>query len=101
MAKELKTKGDDNTSKGLKDEVDKAFGTHGDSRVWIREDGAVCFGNECAVIKPDEDGALNLTIKPDACGSVAGGVILEHLIRTAGKGVRIVIPPSEVEKETK
>jgi len=62
--------------------------------VWIREDGAVCFGDECAVLKgDDETGILDLVVRPDRCGQAAGAAILEHLIKTGGKGVRITIPP--------
>jgi hypothetical protein len=63
--------------------------------VWIREDGAVCFGNECAVIKPGKDDTLDLEIKPDRCGREAGGLLLDYLIKTAGAGVTIRIPPRE------
>ncbi|MBA7552436.1 hypothetical protein ES705_44997 [subsurface metagenome] len=63
---------------------------------WIREDGAICFGDECAVLKPTESGKLGLTIRPNKCGEETGRVLLDYLIKTAGKGVQIEIP-SEVE----
>jgi len=66
---------------------------------WIREDGAVCFGDECVVIQPNDKGKLQLTIKPTRCGELTGGVLLDYLVKTAGKGVVIEIP-SEVEEET-
>jgi hypothetical protein len=66
---------------------------------WIREDGAVCFGHECVVIKTELDGSLGLEIHPDECGESAGKIILEHLIKTAGKGVHISIPASEVKQD--
>lgn len=65
---------------------------------WIREDGAICFGDECAVLKPTEQGKLGLTIRPNRCGEETGRVLLDYLVRTAGKGVQIEIP-SEVEPE--
>jgi len=71
----------------------------GASLAWIREDGAICFGDECAVLKPTAEGKLGLTIKPNKCGEAQGGLLLDYLIKTAGKGVQIEIP-SEVE-ETK
>jgi len=96
---------DGRASQTLADEVSKATqnpGTPGrDARVWVRDDGAVCFGDECVVVKPDADGALNLTVNPDACGQQAGEAILTHLIRTAGKGVRIHIPAAEVNTDKK
>ena len=64
---------------------------------WVREDGAVCFGDECAVLKPTDNGKLGLTIKPSKCGEQTGRVLLDYLIRTAGKGVQIEIP-SEVKE---
>jgi len=66
---------------------------------WIREDGAVCFGDECVVIQPNEKGKLQLTVKPNKCGELTGRVLLDYLIKTAGKGVVIEIP-SEVEPES-
>jgi hypothetical protein len=89
----------------LKDEIEKAVANPGsggkDSRVWVRDDGAVCFGDECVVVKPEPSGALLFEVHPDSCGEAAGPIILEHLIRTAGKGVHIVIPPSKIDKAGK
>ena len=67
---------------------------------WVREDGAICFGDECAVLQPNERGKLQLTVKPSRCGEETGRVLLDYLVKTAGKGVVIEIP-SEVESETK
>lgn len=80
----------------LKNEVEAAFGKGGDGVAWIREDGAVCIGDGCVVIDRNKTtGQLDMDIKPDKCGSAVGEVILDHLIRTAGKGVNIRIPPIE------
>lgn len=65
---------------------------------WIRADGAVCFGDECAVLKPNEQGKLQLTVKPSKCGEETGRVLVDYLVKTAGKGVVIEIP-SEVEEK--
>jgi hypothetical protein len=80
---------------GTPPEVEALVRDGGDSSVWIREDGAVCFGNECAVIKPGADSSLDLEIKPDRCGREQGALLLDYLIRTAGAGVNIRIPPRE------
>lgn len=96
MAKERGRKGTLGTPAGVKDEVKAAVGQGGDAGVWVREDGAVCFGDECVVIKQGEKGGLDLTIKPDRCGSDAGSIILEHIYKTAGQGVNIIIPPADV-----
>jgi len=96
MAEKRGGKGKVGTPAGLEDQVKAAVGQGGDVGVWVREDGAVCFGNECVVIKQGDNGGLDLTIKPDQCGSEAGAVILEHIWKTAGKGVNITIPPADV-----
>lgn len=79
------------TSQSIKDEADKALGTSGTRAVRIREDGAVCFGDDCVIIKPAADGTLDLEVDPSSCGTVAGKKVLEHLISTAGKGVNIKV----------
>ncbi len=93
MAKASGSKGKGTSTQSLKDEVAQAVGKGRDTSVWLREDGAVCFGDECVVIKPNPDGSLLLQVDPSSCGQVAGEVILEHLIKCAGKGVEIKIPP--------
>ena len=96
-----KDKRNEHPSKSLRDEVAQV--TKGypeappDDRVWIRDDGAVCFGDECVVIKPNPDGTLLFQVDPSSCGEMAGPLILEHLIKTAGKGIQVVIPPQNEE----
>lgn len=86
-----KHRGNVGTQKSLKDEVAEAVKNPGDtrpdSRVWVRDDGAVCFGDECVVVKP-EPGSKNLSIEidPSSCGSIAGEAIVGHLIKTIGAG---------------
>ena len=63
-----------------------------DSSVWLRGDGAICFGNDCASLKPTESGKLKLTVKPNRCGEAIGTQLVDYLIKTAGKGVEIEIP---------
>jgi len=96
VVQERGSDGEVGDSPGLADEVKAAVGQAGDVAVWVREDGAVCFGNECVVINPGEKGGLDLTIKPNQCGGEAGAIILEHLYRTAGQGINIIIPPADV-----
>ena len=90
MAK-AKSNRDARPQSGLKSEIEKAVanpGTGGpESRVWVRGDGAVCFGDECVVVKPSGDGNdLTVEINPDACGQAAGEAITRHLIETVGRG---------------
>jgi hypothetical protein len=99
MAKSKHREGRIDSPSSLKVEVDKAVGEGGKPFVRIREDGAVCFGDECVVIKRNEEtGELDLTVKPDKCGAIAGEAILDHIVRTAGKGVHIHIPAIEEPK---
>jgi hypothetical protein len=83
---------------GAKAKALEAAAKSGAGIAWIRADGAVCFGDECAVLKPMENGKLGLTIKPSKCGEATGRILLDYLIKTAGKGVQIEIP-SEVKPE--
>jgi len=80
-------------SKSLKNEASEALGKPRSDFVWVREDGAVCFGDECVVLKAGEDGTLDMQVRPDHCGQEAAPIILDHLIKTAGRGVNIIIPP--------
>ena len=86
------------TSLGFGEAVRDGRATSEDSPVWVREDGAICFGEECVSIVPTSTGRLGLTIRPDKCGEQAGAILLDYLIRTAGKGVVIEIP-SELKRE--
>ncbi|MBA7712925.1 hypothetical protein ES703_121919 [subsurface metagenome] len=81
---------------GAKAKALEAATESGASLAWIREDGAICFGDECAVLKPTPEGKLGLTVKPNKCGEEQGRLLLDYLLKTAGKGVVIEIP-SEVE----
>jgi len=68
---------------------------------WIREDGAICFDNECITLKPDTDGALALTYDPDKCScEEANSTILDALVQCAlgGKGIRLEIKPRKEAK---
>jgi hypothetical protein len=100
MAKESPDgKGDKiSTAAGAKAKALEVAAKSGAGFAWIREDGAVCFGDECAVLKPNEQGKLQLTVKPNRCGEATGRVLLDYLMKTAGKGVVIEIP-SEVNPE--
>jgi len=78
----------------------EAAAESGAGLAWVRADGAVCFGDECAVLKPNDQGKLQLTFQPTRCGEQTGRILLDYLYKTAGKGVVIEIP-SEVEQEKK
>jgi hypothetical protein len=65
------------------------------------EDGGISFHDGCVILKPTEDGKLKLTIEPTKCGEATGKVLLDYLIKTAGKGVIIEIPPAQEEPAIK
>ena len=98
MAEDRTGKGKGNSIARAESKALEAAAKSGAGPAWIREDGAICFGDECAVLKVTEQGKLGLTIKPSKCGEEAGRVLLDYLVKTAGKGVQIEIP-SEVEEE--
>lgn len=100
MAKESGARGKKNLLDTLGKKVGEDYGEVAGRFAWVREDGAVCFGDECVTIKPDDKGKLNITVKPSRCGEATGKVILDYLYKTAGKGVVIEIP-SELVDESK
>lgn len=64
----------------------------------LRDDGAIVFGPDCLTLQPTPEGPLKLTIRPSQCGQVQGEVLVDYLIKTAGKGVLIEIPSVEDQK---
>jgi len=65
---------------------------------WIREDGAICFDNECLTLKPQGDGQLELTYDPKKCScSESNSAILDALAECviSGKGINLVVKPRE------
>ena len=61
----------------------------------LQDDGTVVIGGGCAAFKPTVEGPLKITIQPSKCGEAHGKVLLDYLIKTAGKGVLIEIPSIE------
>jgi len=53
---------------------------------WVREDGALCWGNECVVINPDKDGNIDVEINKNRGCDVHA--FAEAIGRTVGKGGR-------------
>lgn len=99
MAEDRPGKRKSDTVARAESEALEAAAKSGAGLAWIREDGAVCFGNECAVLQVTEQGKLSLSIRPNRCGEEAGRVLLDYLVKTAGKGVQIEIPSEVEEKE--
>jgi len=73
----------------LKRQIRKAAG-NGESGAgddfWVREDGALCWGNECVVINPDKDGNIDVEINKNRGCDVHA--FAEAIGRTVGKGGR-------------
>jgi hypothetical protein len=69
-----------------------------DERFWIREDGALCWGAGCLVIKPDGKD-LRITVNEESCGGLAleaYGKLIEDTIGKGGKTVYEV--PAKIEQ---
>jgi hypothetical protein len=96
----------DNMDKGLGKQPAKQPGIEDipgtlDNRFWIREDGALCWGDGCLVIKPE---GKDLRIKVD--GSKCGGLALEAYGKaiedTIGKGGQTIYEvPARIEHTDK
>jgi len=87
MVEKRRGKGSKATVSGLKKQVRKAAGRNksGDD-FWVREDGALCWGNECVVINPDKDGNIDVEINKNRGCDVH--TFAEAVGKTIGKGGR-------------
>jgi hypothetical protein len=55
--------------------------------VWVREDGAVCVGDECMVIKRrPETNDLDIDIQLNKCGKATASMFADAIYSTIGKG---------------
>lgn len=88
MGKESGDKRDENTTRRAQDKAIADALESGNAPVWIREDGAICVGNECIVIKPREGSKrdLDIDIKPDMCGAALADKFADTLYKTIGRG---------------
>jgi hypothetical protein len=87
MAKESKRQGDESASHRSQDKVIEDAVEAGGGAVWIREDGALCIGNECMVIKRRTDSRdLDIEIKPDRCGEAIANQFADTIYKTIGRG---------------
>jgi len=94
-----KTKGkrDGATAPGTQDKAKETAHPDRAGAIWVREDGAVCIGNECITLKNADDGALDLTLDPDKCGCEERGTLLDTLAAciVSGKGINLAIKPRQ------
>lgn len=100
MAKEPRTDRKKDTLDTLGTKAGEDYGQVAGRFAYVREDGAVCFGDECVVLKAQDDGKLHMEVKPSRCGEETGKLILDYLIKTAGKGVVIEIPSENEQVKT-
>lgn len=84
--------GKDATSEQVEDFVDEVA----DRGVWIRDDGAICFGGECVVMS-DRDGEINFEIDPSACGAETGKAVLDAFVKNIAsqKPINIKLKPKK------
>ena len=91
-----KGKGDGGAKVGATPQAAPDSGKDRSRGSWIRDDGAICFDNECITLKRDDDGAMDLTYDPDKCScDEANDAIVNAIVSSAvsGKGVRLTIKP--------
>jgi len=87
MVEERKGKRQGSAVTRIKKQVRKAAGRNksGDD-FWVREDGALCWGNECIVINPVKDGNIDVEINKNRGCDVSA--FADAIGKTVGKGGR-------------
>jgi len=87
MVEKRRNQGSKAAVSSIKKQVRKAAGRSksGDD-FWVREDGALCWGNECIVINPDKDGNIDVEINKNRGCDVSA--FADAIGKTVGKGGR-------------
>ena len=96
-----KGRGDKDTKAGTPSQAPQDSSKSRSGTAWTRDDGAVCFDNECITLKQETDGALALTYDPNKCScDETNDTILKAIVSSAvsGKGVRLEIKPKQEPK---
>jgi len=75
----------------LKKKVEKALGSSGKGAMWIRDDGAVCFGDECVVFSQRKSGGIDIAIDPSTCGGEFGEALVDKFSKGIGRDVNLKI----------
>lgn len=92
MAKESSGKSDKEQKRAIESIPDKV-----DSRFWVREDGALCWGDGCLVIKP-EGNDLRIRVDDSKCGTLALEAFGKTITDTIGKGGKTIYEvPAKIE----
>jgi len=76
-------------SSTLKNQVEKALGPGGKGAMWIRDDGAVCFGDECVVFSQRKSGGIDISIDPTTCGGEFGEALVDKFSKGVGRDVNL------------
>ena len=98
MDKKHTGKGETPTVESLKDKAIEAVGKGGDRNLWIRDDGAVCIGNDCISFISKAGQPMELAVDPDKCpceSNEAKDALLDNLASAVinGKGITLTIKP--------
>ncbi|MBA7552690.1 hypothetical protein ES705_45260 [subsurface metagenome] len=87
MGEEGKHQGDEDITRRPEDEAIEAVMESGGGAIWVREDGALCIGDECMVIKPREGSRdLDIEISPSRCGQAVADIFADTIYKTIGRG---------------
>jgi len=79
------------SSDTFKRQVEKALGPGGKEAMWIRDDGAVCFGDECVVFSQRKSGGIDISIDPTTCGGEFGEALVNKFSKGIGRDVNLKI----------
>ena len=97
---ETKGKGKILVTPSFKNKAEETPSQNRDGTVWIRDDGAICVGNECIVIKGELGREMELTIDPDKCPCEIEDKIIEAITGSvlSGKGITVSMKPRTKQK---
>jgi len=89
MAEKRRSSGSAAAVSRIKKQVRKAAGssksrTKSGDDFWVRDDGALCWGNECVVINPDKHGNIDVEINKNRGCDV--NRFADAIGKTVGKG---------------
>jgi len=84
MAEKRASKRKGNPTGSSAKQTGKAAGGSETGDFWVREDGALCWGNECVVVNPDKDGHVDIEINRNRGCDV--NAFADAIARTVGKG---------------
>ncbi len=95
-----KSKGDGSSTQSTQDKTKADPGQDRDGTVWIRDDGAICVGNECITIKSEAGQPMELAIDPDKCPCEIEDALVEGLVTSvlSGKGITVSMKPKTKQK---